>query len=131
MKKKLKILLIDDYEDSRIVLSKVLGHHLRDLIDITSASSLPTKAFKLLEENKPDLLIISIAAMRLDSDLKDVSKIRELYENMPIVALSTLASKEECLTAGATDYFKKPTDNLIYKLVEKIKTFTKTNVWPT
>ncbi|MFA5886943.1 MAG: response regulator [Patescibacteria group bacterium] len=131
MDQQLKILIIDDYENSRVVLSILLGHFLSPLVDITSDSSLPTQVFKLLEENKPDLLIVSIAALRLDSDLKNVSKIRELYENMPIVALSTLASKEECLTAGATDYFTKPTDNLISKLVEKIKTFIKTNVWPT
>lgn len=131
MDRKLKILFIDGYENNRIVVSRLLEHYLSGLVDITGDSSLPTKVFTLLEENKPDLLIISIAALRLDDDLKDVSKIRELYKNMPIVALSTLASKEECLAAGATDYFKKPTDNLISKLVQKIITFIKTNVWPT
>jgi CheY-like chemotaxis protein len=105
-----RVLLVEDFEDSRFSLSKLLeieGYEVLEAVDGAEAVNLALSA-------KPDLILMDLSLPVVDG-LSATKQIRE-HESMdrvPIIALSAhdLSDFHDRATdAGCTDYLTKPID---------------------
>ncbi|MBI5559270.1 MAG: response regulator [Deltaproteobacteria bacterium] len=107
MEKK-KILVVDDNQDSRELVIKILGkknYHLREAIDGEDALA------KVLAE-KPDLILMDISMPKIDGyELTQRLKSMPDCKDIKIIALTAHAMKGDCekaLAAGCEGYITKP-----------------------
>ncbi len=102
------ILLVEDNDDNRRLVSKILGHHGYQVIEAIDGK----KALKLLSTINPDLILMDINLPGMDG-YEVTRQIRTLanFGNLPIVALTAHAmvgDKEKSLAAGCNAYITKP-----------------------
>ena len=110
-----RVLLVEDFEDSRFSLSKLLeieGYEVLEAVDGAQAVNLALSA-------KPDLILMDLSLPVIDG-LSATKQIRE-YESqshdslyrVPIIALSAHDMSDfhtRARDAGCTDYVTKPID---------------------
>ena len=105
-----RVLLVEDFEDSRFSLSKLLeieGYEVLEAVDGAQAINLALSA-------KPDLILMDLSLPIVDG-LSATKRIRE-HESMtrvPIIALSAhdiSDFQDRATDAGCTDYITKPID---------------------
>lgn len=108
---KLKILLVDDYEDSRFVLRKFLesqGHKVLEAVN-------GLEAVEMAESARPDLILLDLHMPVLDG-LLAAERIRasgQACQHVPIIAITafdTYGMKEAALEVGCNAYLSKPID---------------------
>ncbi len=108
MIKTLEILIVDDVKMIRLYLKEVL----KSLnINITEAED-GTQAFKLIQNNEFDLILMDIE-MPGQSGLEVTKRVRQElnYKHTPIIIMTALQKPElvqEAFAVGATDYISKP-----------------------
>lgn len=108
----LKVLVVDDEEDSREVMRRILQQHG---MSVTTASS-AREAFELIERLEPEILLSDIA-MPGEDGLSLIRRVRLLPLNrgggVPAAAISAYAGIEErrkALLAGFHYHIPKPVD---------------------
>ncbi len=123
-----RVLIVDDEESTRLVLSKLLGHTQFEVITATSA----LEARPLVDEQPPDVLLLDV--MMPGKDGFDFC--RELKEDprtrlIPVVLLTGLTRREDRvhgIEAGADDFLSKPIyrEELLARVrsLVKLKEFT-------
>jgi len=124
MKQKKLFLIVEDFEDSRFMMRKLLemaGHRVLEATD-------GEQAVKLALEMRPALILMDLSLPKLDG-LEATKKIRKHkgFGKVPIVAVSAHDSPEsrnEALAAGCNEYVAKPIDfdqlnSLLDRLVPK------------
>jgi two-component system cell cycle response regulator DivK len=115
-----KILNIEDNTDNRILVRRVLMAEGYIVVEAESAK----EALKLLEEDKPDLILMDINMPDIDGYTL-TSQIRNMpgYEDVPIVALTAnvmRGDREKSLAVGCDGYIQKPFDiDLLPQQVER------------
>ncbi|MBI3417910.1 MAG: response regulator [Verrucomicrobia bacterium] len=120
-----RILLAEDNEMNIQTIADYLeakGYHL------TTARS-GYEVIEQAEQTAPELILMDIQMPELDG-LEAIARIRhsanEALARTPIIALTALAmpgDREECLAAGADDYFSKPIDfKAIVAAIERLRT---------
>lgn len=101
------ILVVDDDSANLMLAQKILGGVYR----IAAANS-GAAAFKYLEKNKPDLILLDINMPEMDGfEAIDKLKRDERYSMIPIIFLTADKSAEtetKCFQAGAVDFVGKP-----------------------
>jgi CheY-like chemotaxis protein len=118
-----KILLVEDYKHSQIIVTRLLKKNNFDSIVVVENGQ---EALDQVKEQKYDLILMDMQ-MPVMNGFEATQKIRQLdeYKNTPIVALTAFAMKgdrEKCLEAGATDYIPKPIDS--QEFIQKVKYYT-------
>jgi PAS domain S-box-containing protein len=108
--KTIKILIVDDHQVNRSVLSQMLKSLGFEIIEAENGEA----ALILLEELKPDLIITDLMMPELNG-YKMAETIRHLpgYNYFPIIGSSASVSLEEqnqALMAGCNDFIPKPID---------------------
>lgn len=105
-----KILLVEDMDDSRFMLKRLLemeGFH------VTEADDGPC-ALDALQEDDFDLLLLDLRLPRMDGfQLTRALRANSSYQSLPIIIVSALDdefSRTEARAAGCTDYLSKPID---------------------
>jgi CheY-like chemotaxis protein len=115
-----RVLLVEDYEDSRFSLSKLLeieGYEVLEAVDGAQAIDLAITA-------RPDLILMDVTLPKVDG-LSATRQIRlhEAMGSVPIIALSALDISEfqsRAKDAGCTDTLTKPVDfNALIMLMSK------------
>lgn len=114
-----KILIVDDNEDSRELVIKVLqrcGYRLVEAVD-------GEEALEKAVAEKPDLILMDRSLPKLDG-LEVVKRLQEdvATRQIPIVALTAHAmrgDREKALAAGCADYIPKPIN--VRTLAEQVK----------
>jgi len=103
-----KILVVDDNQDSRELVMKILGnknYHLLEAYDGEDALN------KIIAE-KPDLVLMDISMPKIDGyEVTRRLKTMDDYKDIPIIALTAHAMKGDCekaLAAGCKGYITKP-----------------------
>jgi CheY-like chemotaxis protein len=119
-----KILLVEDYKHSQIIVTRLLKKNKFESIVVVENGQ---EALDEVKVQKYDLILMDMQ-MPVMNGFEATQKIRQLdeYKNTPIVALTAFAMKgdrEKCLEAGATDYIPKPIDSI--EFIEKVKYYTK------
>ena len=106
-----RILIVDDAQDNRVLIQhyfKNTNAHTDFAYDGQQAIDLIVSA-KL--ENKPFHIVLMDMQMPVLDGYAATRKLREMGENMPIIALTAHAldgDREQCLDAGCNDYLSKP-----------------------
>jgi CheY-like chemotaxis protein len=115
-----RVLLVEDFEDSRFSLSKLLqieGYEVMEAVD-------GAQAIDLARKNRPDLILMDLTLPILDG----ISATREIrqdqaMEGVPIIALSghdLTDVQAKAIDAGCTDYITKPIDfNILITIMAK------------
>jgi CheY-like chemotaxis protein len=107
-KQKQVIMAVEDNEDNRDLIVKVLSHRGYDVIGVSDGS----EALVRLSEVAPDLILMDINLPGMDG-YEVTRRIRhnETFGKIPIVALTAHAmrgDKEKSLAAGCNAYVSKP-----------------------
>lgn len=118
-----KILLVEDYKHSQIIVTRLLKKNDFDSIVVVENGQ---EALDAVKQQHYDLILMDMQ-MPVMNGFEATRKIRELneYKDTPIVALTAFAMKgdrEKCLDAGATDYIPKPIDS--HEFIQKVKYYT-------
>ena len=122
-----KILLVEDYKHSQIIVTRLLKKNNFDSIVVVENGQ---EALDQVKEQHYDLILMDMQ-MPVMNGFEATKKIRQLeeYKNTPIIALTAFAMKgdrEKCLEAGATDYIPKPIDS--QEFIQKVKYYTEQKV---
>jgi sigma-B regulation protein RsbU (phosphoserine phosphatase) len=117
----MRILVIDDQEDSRDITNAVLisasAWHGLKILGIWPKTDGPRSV---------DLILLDIVMQNIDG-IEICARVRkdERYVNLPIIMLTSLDDEDSlkvAFSAGATDYITKPFTQM--ELVERIQTAT-------
>jgi CheY-like chemotaxis protein/signal transduction histidine kinase len=127
IKEGVKILLVEDYKHSQIIVTRLLKKNNFDTIVVVENGA---EALDQVKAQKFDLILMDMQ-MPVMNGFEATEKIRQLdnYKDTPIIALTAFAMKgdrEKCLEAGATDYIPKPIDS--HEFIEKVKYYTESKV---
>ena len=102
------ILIVDDSEFNRQVLSKImtaLGHH-----PVLAEDGLI--ALNMITKKLPDLILLDILMPRVDGfQVLKRMKADGILDKVPVIIISSVSNMEkivECISLGAMDYFVKP-----------------------
>lgn len=122
-----KILLVEDYKHSQIIVTRLLKKNNFDSIVVVENG---VEAINAVQEQQYDLILMDMQ-MPVMNGFEATQKIREIpqYIDIPIIALTAFAMKgdrEKCLEAGATDYIPKPIDS--QEFIQKVKYYTESKV---
>lgn len=119
-----KILVVDDTPEALKLAEEILRKAKYEVITLNN----PKFVFKLLKQDRPDVVILDIIMPPLDG-YTVCQEIRKLYGDKIPVLLSTAQSYEQDLVQsahkefGANDYILKPVN--AEELVSKIKALVK------
>ncbi|MDR3609470.1 MAG: response regulator [Ignavibacteriaceae bacterium] len=122
-----KILLVEDYKHSQIIVTRLLKKNNFDSIVVVENGA---EAVDQVKKQKFDLILMDMQ-MPIMNGFEATEKIRLMpeYKDTPIIALTAFAMKgdrEKCLDAGATDYIPKPIDS--QEFIQKVKYYTELKV---
>jgi len=116
-----KILIVDDNQDSRELIVKILrnkGYLLSEAVD-------GEDALARVYSEKPDLILMDISLPKLDGhEVTRRLKSQPAYKDIPVIALTAHVMKgdrEKALDAGCNGYISKPIN--VRELPEQIKIF--------
>jgi len=117
------ILYIEDNPDNRLLVRRILMADGFKMLEASGAS----EALKLLETQRPDLILMDINMPEMDG-FTLTAHIRENFDLMdvPIVALTAnvmRGDRERTLEAGCDGYIQKPID--VDTLPQQINSFLK------
>lgn len=121
MEQKKKILVVDDYEESCRLLTEILADDYE-----TAYTSDSTKAFAMIGEFRPDLVVLDYRMPGLlGADVCKLVRDNETTKYIPVVFVSGEANLEERINAfetGADDFISKPFH--VKELLLRIKRLT-------
>ena len=115
-----RVLLVDDFEDSRFSLSKLLEIEGYEVLEAGDGA----QAVELALDRKPDLILMDLSLPVIDG-LSATRQIRqnEAMKSVPIIALTAhdlVDFQAKAKDAGCTDYATKPVDfKLLMTLMSK------------
>jgi CheY-like chemotaxis protein len=105
-----RVLLVEDFEDSRFSLSKLLEIEGYEVLEAGDGA----QAVDIAINSRPDLILMDLSLPVIDG-LSATKQIRENAEmnSVPIIALSAhdlIDFQMKARDAGCTDYVTKPVD---------------------
>jgi two-component system cell cycle response regulator DivK len=105
-----RVLLVDDFDDSRFSLSKLLEIEGYEVIEATDGAQAIERALA----DKPDLILMDLSLPVIDG-LSATRQIRQSHamKRVPIIALTAhdlIDIQTQAEDAGCTDYAPKPVD---------------------
>jgi two-component system cell cycle response regulator DivK len=116
-----KILVVDDNQDSRELVVKVLKNRGYQMIEAVDGEDALEKA---AAEN-PDLILMDISIPKINGyEVTRRLKSQVNFKNTPIIALTAHAMKgdrEKALEAGCDGYISKPIN--IHEIPDQIKSY--------
>ena len=113
----IRILVVDDEESVRMVISQVLSE---DGFDVTAAAS-GEEAWELFAQQSFHLVITDIVMHEMNG-LELLEKIKQCHPDTQVIIMTSYASLDTAVTAlrsGAYDYMLKPFEDL--EIVEPSK----------
>lgn len=116
-----KVLLVEDEPVIREGL-KTMIERLTTGFTVKAEAQNGKEALRLLHSEMPDLIVTDIRMREMDG-LSMIGKIREMYEDLPIIIISGYGDfqyAQKALKFGVSDYLLKPIDR-----VELVATFDK------
>ena len=116
-----RVLIVDDNQDSRELVVKVLKNKGYEMIEATDGEEAIEKAVG----ERPDLILLDISIPKLDGyEVTRRLKSREEFKETPIVALTAHAMKGDrakALEVGCEGYISKPIN--IRELPDQVKSY--------
>ena len=120
-----KILVVEDNQDNREMVVKVLKFHGYQVVEAVDGEEAIEKA----KSENPDLILLDIYLPKMDGyEATKILKRDGRLKDIPVIALTAHAMKgnrEEALAAGCDGYIPKPID--VRELPKQIQHFLKPN----
>lgn len=116
----LHVLVAEDNELNRLLITKILSHQQIQVSVVETGLD----ALLFLEHNQPDCIIMDVHMPVMDG-LEATGKIKSLYPNLPIIALTANIIEHEHMAlyhAGVSDVLLKPINDT--KLLNTLATLT-------
>lgn len=114
-----RILVVDDEEDIRQIVEKMLDEEGYDVLTAGNSG----EALTLAEEEHPDMILMDVVMRgRNGFDTCKILKFKPATKDIPLVMFSALnmdVDKEMADKAGADGYIAKPFDKQIIETIEK------------
>ncbi len=106
-----KVLVVDDKEENRRLLRKVLALHAYSIVEAATGEM----AIELAQTERPDLILMDI---RLREGIDGIEATRRLkalpsVAHIPVVAITasvTPADRQRALDSGCSGFIRKPID---------------------
>jgi DNA-binding response OmpR family regulator len=120
-----RVLIVEDEENSRNLLRRVLERHGLSVLEASDASG----ALRLLFSERPELVIVDLGLPDIDGDAL-IGRIRELTD-VPVMVVTGRddeTSTVECLRAGADDFVGKPFG--VQELLARVEVLLRRSVPP-
>jgi two-component system cell cycle response regulator DivK len=118
-----KILVVDDNQDNRELVVKVLKNKGYEIIEAVDGEEAVEKAIA----QKPNLILLDISIPKLNGyEVARILKGKEDFKDIPVVALTAHAMKGDrvkALEAGFEGYITKPIN--VRELPAQVKSFIK------
>ncbi len=117
--KNLKILIVEDDETSKVLLSKIVGKLCKEILYATKGADAVMTC-----HNNPDidLVLMDISLPEMDG-YEATRQIRQFNKDVTIIAQTGYgfsSDRQKALEAGCTDYISKPINKtILYDLIEK------------
>jgi DNA-binding NtrC family response regulator len=114
---KIKILIVDDEQDFREVLSERLGARGIEVEDVSSGQN----ALEKVRESEYDAIILDLAMPEMDG-IETLEKILQIRPSSQVIMLTGHASIQkgvEAVKKGAADFIEKPAE--LEELLKKIE----------
>jgi CheY-like chemotaxis protein len=116
-----KILIIEDTENNRVLLTRRLKPRGDEIITADDAES----GIALVESEKPDLILMDVGLPGMDGwNATRALKQNEATKHIPVIALTAHAmqgDREKALEAGCDDYETKPIDfNRLFEKMDRL-----------
>ena len=110
MQRKQLFLVVEDFEDSRFMMRRLLEMAGYSVVEATDGE----QAVELAVKKHPSVILMDLSLPKLDglSATREIRKHRE-FSKIPIVAVSAHdgpESRNEALAAGCNEYMTKPID---------------------
>ena len=116
-----KVLIVDDNEDNRIVLQRMLKHGGYQVVSAANGN----EALERAKDVRPDLVLMDLAMPEMDGWTATARmKAEEDLEDIPVIVVTGHVTGEEILRAqkvGCHDVVSKPID--YYVLMDKLKNY--------
>jgi signal transduction histidine kinase/CheY-like chemotaxis protein len=126
--KNIKILVAEDNEVNQLIINRVLKSKGYEVIMVSDGK----QAIAKLQQHSADIVLMDIQMPEMDGyqAIKYIRNSQENFRNIPIIALTAHAIKEDvqkCLAAGADDHVSKPfkPDELISKIEQLVNSYKK------
>jgi two-component system cell cycle response regulator DivK len=105
------ILVVDDYEDTRVMLRSALEARGYRVLEASNGEEAVEAARRVC----PDLILMDLNMPQMDGleAAKAIRECKELCKSVPILAITafdTYGMKEAALEAGCNGYIRKPLD---------------------
>lgn len=121
--KKIKVMLVEDHDLTRIGLKVSLEKIGGEKIEIIAETSSGKEAIKLASEKKPDLIVMDIGLLELDG-IEATKKIKEANKEIKVIMLTSHESEREILASfasGADGYcLKETTPEQLFLAIEAV-----------
>jgi pilus assembly protein CpaE len=110
-----KILIVDDDENNRTVLSDALEGEHYTLLEAINGND----ALKVVERENPDLILLDVLMAGMDG-ITTLRKLKEQDEtrHIPVIMITVLNLETQvsiCLDEGAIDHIPKPFSNIVVR----------------
>ena len=120
-----KILVVEDDEDNRILLTRILEAQGYNVCEAGDGG----EAIRIVSEEVPDLVLMDMGLPSV-SGFEATRRIKEDpdFRKIPIVALTAFAmehDRQKVMDSGCDGYITKPYD--IFDLLERIKEYLKSD----
>ena len=116
-----KILIVDDNQDSRELVAKVLKNKGYQTTEVADGE----EALERAVSEKPDLILLDISIPKIDGyEVARRLKSQEEFRDIPIIALTAHAMKgnrEKVIVEGFEGYISKPID--VRKFPEQVRSY--------
>ena len=118
-----KILIIEDTENNRVLLTRRLKPRGYDIITAENAE----KGLLLVESDQPDLVLMDVGLPGMNGwDATRQMKSNPATKHIPVIALTAHAmdgDREKAIAAGCDEYEIKPIDfNRLFEKIDRLLT---------
>lgn len=119
---KIKVLIVDDSQTIRNLLSQILSKD--PIFEIVGLAEKPSQVEDLIKKNRPDVITLDIHMPEMDG-VTLLKKIHPIYK-IPTVMISSISKEEgpqvlQALESGAVDYIQKPQMSNLAEAAETIR----------
>jgi two-component system cell cycle response regulator DivK len=106
-----KILVVEDKEDSRVLLRKILKHHGYEVMEAGTGED----AINMAKIELPDLILMDVRLPGVIDGLEATRQIKALPQlaNIPVIAVTASVRPEDiqrALNEGCSGFIRKPID---------------------
>jgi CheY-like chemotaxis protein len=111
----MRIVYVEDNMPNQSLIERIAHSGSHVVVTYPTAED----ALHHFDDDQPDMLLVDVELAGPMDGLEMVRRIRQAGLTLPIIAITSVAGREECLEAGCDAYFVKPVPvQELYSLIE-------------